>query len=98
MRTLGASLGLALLLVAGTASALPGDRVVNYRGGGQGRVSFDARTHAKAGLRCNDCHSAIFPTRRTGLISRIDHQRGTACFACHDGKQATSECAGCHRL
>jgi phosphate transport system substrate-binding protein len=97
VRTFGALLVLVAVLGAGAARATPGDRVINYRGGGQGRVSFDVRTHAKAGLRCRDCHDALFPTRRTGLISRAEHQQGSACFACHDGKQASAECASCHR-
>ena len=98
MRTIAAGLALLALLGAGAALATPGDRVVNYRGGGQGRVTFDVRSHLKTGLRCQDCHAAIFPTRRTGLISRVDHQRGTTCFACHDGQRASGECASCHRL
>jgi len=98
VRISSATLGLVALLGAGTALALPEGRVVNYRGGGQGRVTFDARTHAKAGLLCKDCHAEHFPTRRTGLISGKDHDRGTACFACHDGQRASNECATCHRM
>ncbi|HTN53020.1 MAG TPA: cytochrome c3 family protein [Anaeromyxobacter sp.] len=88
---------LSLLLAPAAGSATPGDRVVDYRGGGQGRVTFDVRTHEKAGLRCPDCHAEPFPTRRLGLIAWPDHERGTACFACHDGERASKECAGCHR-
>jgi c(7)-type cytochrome triheme protein len=97
VRTLVIGLALAALLGPAQARATPGDQVINYRGGGQGRVSFDVRTHAKAGLRCGDCHAALHPTRRTGLISKADHERGTACFGCHDGKRASRACASCHR-
>ncbi len=97
MRALHGALAAAALALAGGALALPGGQSTTYRGGGEGRVTFDARSHAKAGLLCRDCHADRFPTRRTGLISRADHERGSACFGCHDGKRAFSACDGCHR-
>jgi phosphate transport system substrate-binding protein len=97
-RLLPALLALALLAVAGAAGATPNGRVIQYRGGAQGRVVFDVRVHQglKAGLVCGDCHAGFFPMRKTGLISQADHQQGTACFGCHDGKRAFDECARCH--
>jgi phosphate transport system substrate-binding protein len=77
--------------------AVDGGRVLFYGGAGQGRVIFDGRTHASAGLRCNDCHSALFETRKKALITMDDHSAGKACFACHDGKRAFSDCNQCHR-
>jgi c(7)-type cytochrome triheme protein len=95
-RLLPALLALALLAVAGAAGATPNGRVIQYRGGAQGRVVFDVRVHQKAGLVCGDCHSDLFPTRKTGLISQAEHENHTACFGCHDGKRAFDECARCH--
>jgi c(7)-type cytochrome triheme protein len=97
VRALRIALVAAGLASAATALAMSGGKVVNYRGGGAGRVTFDSRTHAKAGYVCKDCHADRFPTRRTGLISMVDHEKGTACFGCHDGKTATAACDGCHR-
>jgi thiosulfate reductase cytochrome b subunit len=95
MRAFGIALATALL-ATGVARATPRGGVLLYRGGGQGRVVYDGRIHAKAGLRCNDCHSGLFPTRKTGLIARADHDRGTACFGCHDGRRAFADCERCH--
>ena len=90
-------LGLAAAVVLATAAlATPDGRVVRYRGGERGRVVFDPRVHAKAGLVCNDCHSELFPTRRTGLVSRADHDDRRRCFACHEGARAFADCDRCH--
>jgi len=89
-------LAAAALLLTATAHATPSGRVLRYRGAGQGAVVFDPRVHAKAGLVCKDCHGALFPTRRTGLVSQGDHEDGTRCFACHDGRRAFSDCRRCH--
>lgn len=97
MRPLRTALVVAGLASASAALAMGGGKVVNYRGGGEGRVTFDSRTHAKAGYVCKDCHADRFPTRRTGLVSRADHDSGVGCFGCHDGKTAFAVCDGCHR-
>jgi thiosulfate reductase cytochrome b subunit len=91
-----AVLATAALLGALHASASPDGQVVRYGGGGEGRVVFDPRVHLKAGLRCQDCHSDLFPTRKLGLISRSDHGAGTRCFGCHDGARAFATCQRCH--
>lgn len=96
------TLGWALLLavaVAGTALATGGGKVLMYGGGGQGKVIFDGRTHAAAGLACRDCHTApaLFPTRKQALITMADHAEPKACFACHNGNRAFADCAKCHR-
>jgi len=85
------------LLAPAAAPASHDDLVIRYRGGAEGPVTFDPRTHAKAGLVCRDCHADRFPMQRTGLISRVDHDRGTACFGCHDGRRASAACRDCHR-
>ena len=99
-KRVGAALAAALvvgLTFGGQGLAVDGNNALNYRGGAQGRVIFDGRTHAAKGLACNSCHSALFPTQRTGLITLQDHSTKTKCWACHDGTQAFSTCASCHR-
>lgn len=96
----GRAWGLGILLVmalAAGAGATGGGRIIAYGGSGEGKVIFDGRTHAAAGLRCDDCHPALFQTRMRALIGREDHGTDTACFACHNGRKAFAECSGCHR-
>ena len=98
MRTLGTLAAAALLLGSGAALATPSDaELLLYGGAGQGRVVFDGRLHASKGMVCNDCHLGLFATRKLALITLEDHQSGKACFACHDGARAFSDCASCHR-
>jgi c(7)-type cytochrome triheme protein len=97
-RSIGIGAALLLgVLAAGQVRAVDGNEALDYRGGAKGRVIFDGRTHAAKGLACNACHSALFATRRTGLITMGDHGTGAKCFACHDGTQAFNACTACHR-
>jgi hypothetical protein len=91
---------------------------LSYRGRGYGKVVFDHQLHASEGFRCVDCHTdfagtgkILFTTRKQGLISFVDHTKGTKCFACHngdgvpadrkdasyDGKGSLDDCDHCHR-
>jgi thiosulfate reductase cytochrome b subunit len=90
---------LLLVVLAGTAAATGGGKVVMYGGGGQGKVIFDGRTHASAGLVCTNCHTApaLFQTRKLALIAMADHGAPKACFACHNGQKAFRDCEKCHR-
>jgi hypothetical protein len=57
-----AAVALASVFIAqpGPVQAVDANSSVNYRGGSQGRVIFDGRTHAAAGLVCTACHTALF--------------------------------------
>jgi len=92
-------LAAALLFATPAARATPGTAdALLYAGAGQGRVVFDGRFHASRGLACDDCHaSGLFSTKKQALLTMDDHGSGRACWACHDGKRAFGECAGCHR-
>jgi phosphate transport system substrate-binding protein len=94
----GGTLLLLAALVA-TAAATGSGKVLLYGGAGQGKVVFDGRTHASAGLACADCHTApaLFPMRKLALITMDDHGRPTACFTCHNGLNAFNDCQKCHR-
>jgi len=79
-------------------------KTIVYRGGGQGRVVFDGHVHSARGYACKECHTdfaktgkQLFETHRKGLISTIDHESGTKCFACHNGQTAFYRCEDCHR-
>jgi phosphate transport system substrate-binding protein len=84
-------------IFAGPAAAIDGTNALTYRGGTQGRVIFDGRTHAAKGLVCTNCHSALFDTARRGLITMSDHGTDKKCWSCHNGKQAFDKCDDCHR-
>ena len=81
-------------------------RTFNYRGGPQGRVTFDHGMHASKGYVCLDCHTRLqstgtqlFQTQKQGLISIADHTSDgdRKCFACHNGEIAFATCDECHR-
>jgi len=79
-------------------------RTFNYRGGGQGTVTFDHGNHASKSYVCLDCHTKLpstgtqlFQTRKQGLISLADHGSDRKCFACHNDKVAFATCDRCHR-
>ncbi len=79
-------------------------KTFNYRGGGQGAVTFDHRMHASKGYTCGDCHlrlpatgKQLFQTQKQGLITMADHTSDRKCFACHNGKVAFNQCDQCHR-
>jgi thiosulfate reductase cytochrome b subunit len=79
-------------------------RTFNYRGGGQGTVTFDHGMHASKGYVCLDCHTKLpstgrqlFQTQKQGLISLADHSSDRKCFACHNDKVAFATCDRCHR-
>lgn len=79
-------------------------RAFDYRGGGQGSVTFDHRMHASKGYTCLDCHTRLpstgkqlFQTQKQGMISIADHGSDRKCFACHNDNAAFSNCGQCHR-
>jgi len=96
-------LAIALLVAVamiGVAFAVPAGKTVEFEGGGAGKVVFDGKKHADAGLKCNDCHTAIFPMKKGAVkITMADINAGKACGTCHNGEKAfkASECAKCHK-
>ena len=86
-----------VLIVSGVAFSTGGGKVLIYGGAGQGKVIFDGGIHASKGMVCNDCHAAIFDTKKKALITMDDHSSNKACFVCHNGKKAFNECVQCHR-
>lgn len=91
---------LAAVAMIGTAFAVPAGKTVDFEGGGAGKVVFDGKTHADAGNKCNDCHTAIFPMKKGATkITMADINAGKSCGTCHNGEKAfkATECAKCHK-
>jgi phosphate transport system substrate-binding protein len=85
------------VLTLGAAAFATSDKALIYGGAGQGKVIFDGRLHASKGLVCQDCHSAIFATKKVALITMDNHGESVACFVCHDGSKVFNDCKQCHR-
>jgi thiosulfate reductase cytochrome b subunit len=96
----------AVAFIGGNVMATPPGKNVEYAGGALGKVIFDGKKHADAGLKCAACHVGLFQMRREAKITMADHKTDKYCFACHsDGKKtfngkvafASTNCAGCHK-
>lgn len=95
----------ALILSMGSAMAAPPGKTVEFAGGDHGKVVFDGKTHAAAGLKCGDCHTKpkLFAMKKGGeKITMADINAGKFCGACHDGKKAfkagdDANCGKCHK-
>ena len=90
-----------LLSLAGLVMASGPAKKVAYDGGTKGRVVFDGKSHAGAGLSCANCHTKpkLFTMKKTAL-KMAEMKEGKSCGACHDGKSkafGVKECAKCHK-
>lgn len=85
----------------GSAFAVPAGKSVEYAGGGSGKVVFDGKAHADKGLKCNDCHTKIWPMKKGSTMTMADMNAGKNCGTCHNGEKAfkssdAANCAKCH--
>ena len=93
----------AIVFVVGSAMAVPPGKTVEFEGGGMGKVTFIGKVHADQGFHCNDCHTAIFPMKKTeGVMKMADMKEGKYCGTCHNGTKAfattdPSNCSKCHK-
>lgn len=90
---------LAIVAFIGSALAVPPGKTAEFEGGAMGKVVFDGKTHADAGLKCMDCHPKIFAMKREVKVT-APHKAGEFCFTCHDGSKAfefKGNCAKCHK-
>ena len=88
------------LVFAGLAMAVPPGKTLTFEDGAMGPVTFSGTVHADAGLKCNDCHTAIFPMKQGGVEITAPHKAGETCFTCHDGSKAFNfegNCNKCHK-
>ncbi len=95
-----------VLLIAvafvGSAFAVAPGKTVEYAGGSSGKVIFDGKAHADAGLKCTDCHTKIWPMKKGTEMKMADMNGGKFCGTCHNGEKAfkTSDpanCSKCHK-
>jgi phosphate transport system substrate-binding protein len=87
------------LATAGAALAVPPGLQVVFDGNGEGEITFKGADHTGPTMHCSKCHFELFDVSRSSQITRADHRRHVACFACHDGKAAfasRSNCDRCH--
>ncbi|HEX8948987.1 MAG TPA: cytochrome c3 family protein [Dissulfurispiraceae bacterium] len=102
MKLITAILAVVIAVVfVGSAMAVPPGKTVEWPGGGLGKVVFDGKVHASKGLKCNDCHTKIFPMKKTEM-KMADINAGKECGACHNGEKAfkandPANCAKCHK-
>jgi c(7)-type cytochrome triheme protein len=94
---------LAFAVFGGSASAVPPGLTVEYAGGGNGKIVFDGKAHASAGLKCPACHTKIFQMKKESVkITMADINAGKVCGTCHNGDKAfkagdAANCAKCHK-
>jgi c(7)-type cytochrome triheme protein len=85
---------------AGLAGAVASGKKVEYDEKTTGKVVFDGKSHADAGLKCAACHSApkLFAMKK-GTLTMADMKAGKSCGACHNGQKAfgVAECVKCHK-
>lgn len=93
-----------ILSVAAVAFAVPSGRTLEFDGKGAGKVIFSGTVHAKAGLKCADCHGAgIFKMKKgADAITMSAINDGKFCGHCHNGTKAFSakdpaNCSKCHK-
>ncbi len=92
-----------MFAMAVTAFAVPTGKTVEFDGKGAGKVVFDGKIHADKGLKCADCHPALFKMKKgADTITMKDINDGKSCGACHNGTKAFSakdaaNCGKCHK-
>lgn len=91
---------LAILAIVGAALAVPPGKTATWDTS-MGKVTFDGKTHADAGLKCTDCHPSIFQMKAGSFKATMaDHTAGEKyCWTCHNGTKAfatTGNCNKCH--
>jgi hyperosmotically inducible protein len=93
-----------LMLSIGNVMAVPSGKTVEFASP-MGKVTFDGKAHADAGLKCADCHvkPKLFAMKKGGdKITMAAMNDGKFCGACHDGNKtfgvkAPADCAKCHK-
>src|SRR5574340_971610 len=70
--------------IAGVAMAVGTGKKVEYDEKTTGKVVFDGKAHADAGLKCNDCHTKIFKMKKSPN-KMADMKAGKSCGTCHNG-------------
>ncbi|MCC6347334.1 MAG: NapC/NirT family cytochrome c, partial [Nitrospirales bacterium] len=65
-------------------------------GKGETAVKFSHEVHT-AMFKCDACHPKLFSMRKgAAKIAFADHGKDALCYACPNGKKASSDCTRCH--
>jgi c(7)-type cytochrome triheme protein len=100
MRTPAVAIILLLLLSAVVWAKVGGGNVV-FEEKKAGNVTFSHDSHVGMGMKCTDCHDALFGAKAQHTHATMNQMRkGRSCGACHNGKKAfdvTATCNNCHR-
>jgi len=91
-----------VLLAPSMAWCKIGGGDITFRPDGAANSVFSHEAHvSKAGLKCKDCHPAIFQMANGyGKTKMADMDKGLSCGACHNGKRdftVKEYCAKCHQ-
>jgi c(7)-type cytochrome triheme protein len=103
MRFLSIFLTIAFVAVSfGSAMAVAPGKTVEFPDTDAGKIVFDGKTHADKGLKCNDCHTKIFPMKKGAKLTMAEMKAGKNCGACHNGTKAfgvteKADCGKCHK-
>jgi c(7)-type cytochrome triheme protein len=95
--------GVVLALLSHDALAVPSGKTVEFPDGSMGKVVFSGTIHAEKGLKCTDCHTKIFPMKKTTeALKMSDLNAGKYCGVCHNGEKAfatskPADCSKCHK-
>lgn len=90
---------LAIPFFFGNAMAVPPGDTVTF-----GNVVFSGKYHADMGLKCEDCHDAIFKMKKKSAVITMDAiYKGSFCGACHNGSKGFNasemvNCGKCHQM
>jgi c(7)-type cytochrome triheme protein len=93
-------LALPVLLVAGSAFAVPSGYTLDYETSA-GNVPFSGKIHAEVDNTCIDCHYKIFKMKKGDSGMKAPHVPGVSCGTCHDGSvtfsvEDVNGCKKCH--
>ncbi len=92
----------AAALTASTAWAVIGGGEITFHVSGAKDVKYSHEFHVlKKGIKCSECHNAIFKPNASVFSSTMERMRnGETCGVCHNGKRAfdvRGSCEKCHR-
>lgn len=93
---------IAILLTAAPAWAKIGGGDITFTVKGAAYVVYSHDLHVgKLGLKCKECHYAVFPMQVSERkMTMAEMQNGQACGSCHNGKRAfdvKGNCDKCHK-
>lgn len=96
MKKFLAGLGIVVMAATGVGARVGGGDIT-YEVQGAGKAIFSHDSHVSKGLKCTDCHDALYVTKEKHKhVSMSEMQKGKSCGACHNGKKAFDVKAGCN--